>query len=145
MRLCRYFPHLLSDLGEIRYKRSAHGAVERFCVSSKSPQGRPWFYCGPRVPWNSATFWQGQTPWSRVLLFRYVDTWTLHTAVVGTVRPLIGTARQCYACSRNICAVGGRTVLSACIATRECPTNSNFSFVWITFLEMSDIAVRCSP
>ena len=39
-----YIPKLLSDLGGIRYMRSANNADERFCASLKSGLGRPYTF-----------------------------------------------------------------------------------------------------
>jgi hypothetical protein len=38
-----YFPHLLSDSDDNRYKRSAHNNIEHLWVSGKSAKGRPRF------------------------------------------------------------------------------------------------------
>jgi hypothetical protein len=46
VRFCPFFPHLLSDLREIRYSSSAHSAAFLLSLSRISPQGRPCFRCG---------------------------------------------------------------------------------------------------
>ena len=41
-----YFPHLLSDLGQIRYEKSARNSAEYLVASFKSAYRKPHFFGG---------------------------------------------------------------------------------------------------
>jgi hypothetical protein len=59
----------------------------------------------------------------------YLSSLTLHKAVFGTVRPLLGSRRHGQACFRNIWSVGITSTSYIFIATLDYPANNASLFV----------------